>query len=88
MSINVRMMPELLLVKPEEKRSPSSLLIIPESAKENINAGMVVEVGPEVYDIHPDDVIMYKPFPGPVVKIDDVEYIVMNIDRVLLVDES
>ncbi|MFH1367732.1 MAG: co-chaperone GroES [Elusimicrobiota bacterium] len=82
-----------ILVKPlEQKEVTKSGIIIPDSAKEKPQEGEVVAVGKgKVADdgklipmeVKVGDKILFGKYSGSEVKIDDVEYMIMNQDDVL-----
>lgn len=82
-----------ILVKPlEPKEVKKGGIIIPDTAKEKPQEGEVIAVGKgKVADdgklipmeVKPGDKILYGKYSGSEVKIDDVEYMIMNQDDVL-----
>lgn len=79
-----------VLVKPapaEEKTKGG--IIIPDTAKEKPQRGEVVAVGPgkdgNEMTVREGDVVLYGKYAGQEIKIEDVTYLIMREDDVLLV---
>jgi chaperonin GroES len=75
-----------LLIKPivEEKKSEGGI-VLPDSAKEKPQKAEVKEVGKleEDYDIKVGDKVIFSKYAGTEIKIDDEDYIIIDIDDVL-----
>lgn len=82
-----------VLVKPlEQKEVKKGGIIIPDTAKEKPQEGEIVAVGPGKrtedgklipMDVKVGDRILFGKYSGSEVKIDDVEYLIMNQDDIL-----
>lgn len=82
-----------VLVKPvEAKEVKKGGIIIPDTAKEKPQEGDVIAVGPGKrtddgklipMDVKVGDRILFGKYSGSEVKIDDVEYLIMNQDDIL-----
>jgi len=75
-----------LLIKPivEEKKSEGGI-VLPDSAKEKPQKAEVKEVGKleEDYDIKVGDKVIFSKYAGTEIKIEDEDYIIIDIDDVL-----
>ncbi|RAO99103.1 molecular chaperone GroES [Petrotoga sp. 9PW.55.5.1] len=75
-----------LLIKPivEEKKTEGGI-VLPDSAKEKPQKAEVKEVGKleEDYDIKVGDKVIFSKYAGTEIKIDDEDYIIIDIDDVL-----
>ncbi len=86
-----------IIVKPlEEEEVKKGGIIIPDTAKEKPQRGEVIAVGPgktldngqkKQMEVKVGDKIIHQKYGGTEIKIDDVEYIIMNEDDVLAVIE-
>ena len=87
-----------VLVKPEEKDEvKKSGIIIPETAKEKPQKGIVIATGPGArndsgliipLDVKENDEILYGKYSGSEITIDDEKYIIMHIEDVLGIIEN
>lgn len=87
-----------ILVKPlEEKEVKKGGIIIPDTAKEKPQEGEVVAVGPGKTDdkgnkiamnVKPGDKVIYGKYSGNEIKIDDIDYMIMNEDDVYGIIEA
>ncbi|EAL3986659.1 co-chaperone GroES [Campylobacter upsaliensis] len=73
----------VLVKRVEETKTTASGIIIPDNAKEKPLMGEVVAVSKEVSDIASGDKIVFAKYGGTEVKLDDGEYLVLNLDDVL-----
>lgn len=75
-----------LLIKPivEEKKTEGGI-VLPDSAKEKPQKAEVKEVGKleEDYDIKVGDKVIFSKYAGTEIKIEDEDYIIIDIDDVL-----
>lgn len=85
-----------IIVKPLEEEVKKGGIIIPDTAKEKPQKGEVIEVGPgkvlengqrKPMEVKKGDKIIHQKYGGTEIKIDDVEYIIMNEDDVLAIIE-
>lgn len=82
-----------VLVKPADKtESRKSGLIIPDTAKEKPQEGIIVAVGKGKVsdegkvlpmDVKKGDKVLYGKYSGTEIKIDDVEHLIMHQDDIL-----
>ena len=92
---NIKPLGDRVLVKPAEvKETKKGGIIIPDTVKEKPMEGEVVAAGPGkisdsgtrmAMDIKAGDKVLYGKYSGTEVKIDDVEYLIMNADDILAV---
>lgn len=73
----------VLVKRVEETKTTASGIIIPDNAKEKPLIGEVVAVSKEVSDIASSDKIVFAKYGGTEVKLNDGEYLVLNLDDVL-----
>ncbi len=79
-----------VLVKPAEAETTTKGgIIIPDTAKEKPQRGTVVAVGPGKEDVpmavKVNDVVLYGKYAGQEVSHNDVDYLIMKQDDILLV---
>ena len=92
---NIKPLGDRVLVKPAEvKETKKGGIIIPDTVKEKPMEGAVVAAGPGkisdsgtrmAMDLKAGDKVLYGKYSGTEVKIDDVEYLIMNADDILAV---
>ncbi|EPV1875458.1 co-chaperone GroES [Campylobacter coli] len=73
----------VLVKRVEETKTTASGIIIPDNAKEKPLMGEVVAVSKEITDIANDDKIVFAKYGGTEIKIDNSEYLVLNLDDIL-----
>ena len=73
----------VLVKRVEETKTTASGIIIQDNAKEKPLIGEVVAVSKEVSDIASGDKIVFAKYGGTEVKLNDGEYLVLNLDDVL-----
>ena len=73
----------VVAVREEAKTTTASGLYLPESAKETPAAVKVVAVGPDVKHVKVGDTIVYKDYTPTNLKVNDVEYLIINEEDVL-----
>ncbi|MBE0609757.1 MAG: co-chaperone GroES [Dehalococcoidia bacterium] len=93
MTLKLRPLNDRIVVKPNEgDEKTSSGLFLPETAKEKPQQGEVIAVGPGrlddsgkrvPLDVAAGDRILYAKYTGTDVKIDGVDYIVLNEKDIL-----
>jgi len=78
-----------VLVKEDEAQSKTdSGIYIPDTAKEPSLRGVVVAVGNKCEeDLIPGDIVSYGKYSGSTVKVDDIEYLLLQEDDVFGVFE-
>lgn len=75
-----------ILVKPlPPEEFTESGLFIPASAQAPQNIGVVAAIGPDVKAITTGDRVVYGRYAGTAVELEDVEYVVLKEEDVLLV---
>ena len=74
-----------VVIKPlEQEAKTASGLYIPESAKEKPQTGLVVAIGDdEEITLKVDDVVIYAKYTGTEVKLEGVDYLIMDYGDVL-----
>ncbi|AJC87961.1 co-chaperone GroES [Campylobacter insulaenigrae] len=73
----------VLVKRLEEATTTASGIIIPDNAKEKPLKGEVVAISKEVEGMQVNDTIMFAKYGGTEIKIDNVEYLVLNVDDIL-----
>ncbi|EAL5963017.1 co-chaperone GroES [Campylobacter jejuni] len=73
----------VLVKRVEETKTTASGIIIPDNAKEKPLMGEVVAVGKEITDITNGDKIVFAKYGGTEIKLDNNEYLVLNLDDIL-----
>ncbi|EAC2041061.1 co-chaperone GroES [Campylobacter jejuni] len=73
----------VLVKRVEETKTTASGIIIPDNAKEKPLMGEVVAVSKEITDIANDDKIVFAKYGGTEIKLDNNEYLVLNLDDIL-----
>lgn len=78
----------VILKKEEEEKKTASGIILTESAKDKPSFATVVAIGKECEaKISEGDRVVYKEYSGTKVKMDDVEYIIIEDEDILAVVE-
>lgn len=73
----------VLVKRVEETKTTASGIIIPDNAKEKPFTGEVVAVSKEITDIVNGDKIIFAKYGGTEIKLDNSEYLVLNLDDIL-----
>jgi chaperonin GroES len=82
----------ILVVRIEENEKTSDGIIIPDTAKEKPQEGKVVAIGPgkpdkegkrTPRDIKKEDRVLFGKYAGTEIKVDGVEYLIMQEDDIL-----
>lgn len=73
----------VVAVREEAKTKTASGIYLPEAAKEKPVTAKVEAVGPEVKNVKKGDRIIYKDYTSTELKIDGVEFLVINEDDIL-----
>ncbi|MBI4370660.1 MAG: co-chaperone GroES [Elusimicrobia bacterium] len=91
--VKIQPLGDRVLVKPaEQKETKRGGIIIPDSAKEKPQEGLVVACGKGKttedgkilpMDVRPGDKILYGKYSGNEIKIDDEEHLIMHQDDIL-----
>jgi len=87
--MNHKPLKDRVLVEPKEaEEKTASGIIIPDSAKEKPQKGVVVAVGEgkkdEPMSLKEGDHVIYGKFAGTEISIDDKDYLIMREDDILL----
>ncbi|MGM0496948.1 MAG: co-chaperone GroES [Bacteroidota bacterium] len=87
--MNHKPLKDRVLVEPKEaEEKTASGIIIPDSAKEKPQKGVVVAVGEgkkdEPMSVKEGDQVIYGKFAGTEITIDDKDYLIMREDDILL----
>jgi len=88
--MNVKPLSDRILVKIKESETKTAGgIIIPQTAQEKTQTGVVVAVGTdtEVIKVKVGDEIMYDKYAGTQIKIDGVEYLIVKMSDILAVME-
>lgn len=84
--MNIKPLGERVLVKIEQlQEKTASGIIIPQTAQEKTQIGLVASVGSDVKSIKVGEKIMHDKYAGTSVKMDGDEYLILNIKDVLAV---
>ena len=80
---------ERILVKIQQgEEKTASGIIIPQTAQEKTQEGVVIAVGDdESIKVKKDDHIMYDKYAGTAIKIDGVEHLIMKMSDILAIIE-
>ncbi len=91
--VKIQPLGDRVLVKPtEQKETKRGGIIIPDSAKEKPQEGLIVAAGKGkttdegkvlAMDVKPGDKILYGKYSGSEIKIDDEDYLIMHQDDIL-----
>ena len=91
--VKIQPLGDRVLVKPgESKETKRGGIIIPDSAKEKPQEGLVVATGKGKttedgkvlpMDVKPGDKILYGKYSGTEIKLDDEEYLIMHQDDIV-----
>lgn len=73
----------ILVKRLEETNKTASGIIIPDNAKEKPLHGSVIAVGDEVKGVNAGEVAVFSKYGGTEIKLEGVEYLVLNLDDVL-----
>ncbi len=77
----------VLSVKKEEKTTASGIIVATED-KEKPAIGKVISVGPKVENIKTNDEVIYQNYAGTKVKIEQIEYLLVQSKNILAVLEK
>lgn len=73
----------VLVKRVEETKTTASGIIIPDNAKEKPLMGEVVAASKEITDIANGDKIVFAKYGGTEIKLNNNEYLVLNLDDIL-----
>ena len=84
--MNIKPLKERVLVerKPQEEKTAGGIYI-PDTAKEKMQEGTIVAVGPEVKDLKAGDKVLFENYSGTEIERDGKEYLILNLKDVLAV---
>jgi chaperonin GroES len=92
---NLRPLGNHLVVEPTEQEEQTALgIILPETAKEKPQKGVVIAVGPgrrlengerQAMEVQVGDTVLYAKYGGTEVKVGDTEYLILREEDVLAV---
>ena len=97
MSINIKPLEDRIVIKQvEAEQTTASGLVIPDTAKEKPQEGVVLAVGPGRFedgnrlplDVAVGDVVLYSKYGGTEVKYSGEEYLVLSARDVLAIVEK
>lgn len=98
MSISIKPLEDRIVVQPQEaEQTTASGLVIPDTAKEKPQEGVVVAVGPGRFDdagnrvpmdVKEGDVVIYSKYGGTEVAIGGQDYLVLSTRDVLAIVEK
>src|ERR1700724_849726 len=99
MALNLRPLADRVVVKPVEREDVTkSGIVLPDTAKEKPQEGLVEAIGKGRYneqtgarielDVKVGDRVMYAKYAGSEVKIDEVEYLILAEKDILAVVEK
>ena len=79
MSIGIEPMGEMVLLEMENApEKTESGLLLPEEAREKMNVGQVVAIGPDVEGLNLDDRVIYRQYSGTKVEWLGIEYMLIK----------
>lgn len=73
-----------VLIHPLEGVRQVGEVIMPDSAKEDFRAGIVVSIGPEVTSLQVKDKVLYGPYAGTPIQIEQQDFLVMRLGEIVL----
>jgi chaperonin GroES len=89
--MKVKPLADRVIVKLEKSETKSAGgIIIPDTAQEKTQKGVVVEVGDdkEVIKVSPGQKILYDKYAGTQIKIDDADHLILKMQDILAVIEE
>ena len=79
MSIGIEPLGEMVLIELEQAaEKTASGLMLPEAAREKMNVGTVVAVGPDAENVKAGNKVIYKKYAGTELTWDDKEYLLVK----------
>ncbi|RBQ29447.1 co-chaperone GroES [Aliarcobacter vitoriensis] len=73
----------VLVERTEVENKTASGIIIPDNAKEKPQTAKVVAIGNKVEDVKVGDVIVFEQYRGTELKLEEKEYLILNIENVI-----
>jgi chaperonin GroES len=89
--MKVKPLADRVIVKLEKSETKSAGgIIIPDTAQEKTQKGVVVEVGDdkEVIKVSPRQKILYDKYAGTQIKIDDADHLILKMQDILAIIEE
>ena len=95
MSLNLKPLGDRVIVEPIEKEEETfagGALVLPETAKEKPQQGMIIAAGPGkkdedgeriAMDVEEGQRVLYAKYAGTEIKIDDEEHVILSADEIL-----
>ena len=81
MSVGIEPMGEMVLLEMENAPEKTELgLLLPEEAREKMNVGKVVAIGPDVEGLNLDDRVIYRQYSGTKVEWLGIEYMLIKFE--------
>ncbi|RPG73296.1 MAG: co-chaperone GroES [Euryarchaeota archaeon TMED192] len=81
MSVGIEPMGEMVLLEMENApEKTESGLLLPEEAREKMNVGKVVAIGPDVEGLNLDDRVIYRQYSGTKVEWLGIEYMLIKFE--------
>jgi len=79
MTIGIEPLGEMVLIELEQAaEKTASGLMLPEAAREKMNVGTVVAVGPDAENVKAGNKVIYKKYAGTELTWDDKEYLLVK----------
>ena len=79
MTIGIEPLGEMVLIELEQAaEKTASGLMLPEAAREKMNVGTVVAVGPDAENVKASNKVIYKKYAGTELTWDDKEYLLVK----------
>ena len=82
MTIGIEPLGEMVLIELEQAaEKTASGLMLPEAAREKMNVGTVVAVGPDAENVKAGNKVIYKKYAGTELTWDDKEYLLVKSEE-------
>ncbi len=85
MAISIKPLGDRVVIEPiEQEEITASGIVLPDTAKEKPQQGLVLAVGPDVEgEIAVDNRVLYAKYAGTEIKVDDKDVLILREDDVL-----
>jgi len=85
MAISIKPLGDRVVIEPiEQEEMTASGIVLPDTAKEKPQQGLVLAVGPDVEgEIAVDNRVLYAKYAGTEIKVDDKDVLILREDDVL-----
>jgi chaperonin GroES len=85
MALSVKPLGDRVVIQPiEQEDMTASGIVLPDTAKEKPQKGLVLAVGPDVEgEIKVDNKVLYAKYAGTEIKIDDKEVLILREEDIL-----